>query len=57
MSHLSGDTLKRARELIELYPEPRSALIPLCHLAQEQDGWLCPEAIVEISEMVGMVMV
>ena len=23
-----------------LYPEPRSALIPLCHLAQEQDGWL-----------------
>ena len=35
---------QRAEELVALYPEPRSALIPLCHLAQEQDGWLRPEA-------------
>ncbi len=27
------------------YPEPRSALIPLCHLAQEQDGWLDEDAM------------
>jgi NADH-quinone oxidoreductase E subunit len=37
-----------------LYPHPRSALIPICHLAQEQDGWLTPEAIDEVAELVGL---
>jgi NADH-quinone oxidoreductase subunit E len=54
VSHLSADVLARARELVALYPEPRSALIPLCHLAQEQDGWLRPEAMSEIAELVGV---
>jgi NADH-quinone oxidoreductase subunit E len=54
MSHLSADTLERARSLVALYPEPRSALIPLCHLAQEQDGWLRPEAMTEIADLVGV---
>jgi NADH-quinone oxidoreductase subunit E len=53
-SHLSADILERARQLIGLYPEPRSALIPLCHLAQEQDGWLTPEAMVDIAGLVGV---
>ncbi len=44
----------RARQLIDLYPEPRSALVPLCHLAQEQDGWLRPEAMEDIAELVGV---
>jgi len=44
----------RARKVIALYPEPRSALIPLCHLAQEQDGWLTPEAMVDIAGLVGV---
>ena len=52
--HLSADIVARARELIALYPEPRSALIPLCHLAQEQDGWLTPEAMVDIAGLVGV---
>jgi NADH-quinone oxidoreductase subunit E len=39
---------------MELYPHPRSALIPICHLAQEQDGWLSPQAIAEIAEIVGL---
>jgi NADH-quinone oxidoreductase subunit E len=52
--HLSEDIVTRARELVGLYPHPRSALIPICHLAQEQDGWLCPEAIDEIAELVGL---
>jgi NADH-quinone oxidoreductase E subunit len=46
--------LTRARALIALYPNPRSALIPLCHLAQEQDGWLRPEAMSEIADLVGV---
>ena len=52
--HLSADTAARARQLLELYPHRRSALIPLCHLAQEQDGWLTPEAVDEIAELVGL---
>jgi NADH-quinone oxidoreductase subunit E len=54
VSHLEADIRTRAEELIALYPHPRSALIPLCHLAQEQDGWLHPEAITEIAELCGV---
>ena len=52
--HLNADIVVRARQLIALYPERRSALIPLCHLAQEQDGWLTPEAMVDIAGLVGV---
>jgi len=54
VSHLRTDVRTRAEELVALYPEPRSALIPLCHLAQEQDGWLVPEAVSEIAELCGV---
>jgi NADH-quinone oxidoreductase subunit E len=54
LSHLSADLLEQARDLVALYPEPRSALIPLCHLAQQQDGWLRPEAMSEIAALVGV---
>ncbi|HVA06936.1 MAG TPA: NAD(P)H-dependent oxidoreductase subunit E [Acidimicrobiales bacterium] len=54
MTYLSADITARAKALVALYPEPRSALIPLCHLAQEQDGWLRPEAMTEIAELVGV---
>jgi NADH-quinone oxidoreductase subunit E len=52
--HLHPEVMARAREIVALYPHPRSALIPLCHLAQEQDGWLRPEAMAEIAELVGV---
>jgi NADH-quinone oxidoreductase subunit E len=52
--HFDADVIERAREIIKLYPHPRSALVPLCHLAQEQDGWLTPQAVDEIAEMVGI---
>ena len=54
VASLHPDVLARAREIVALYPHPRSALIPLCHLAQEQDGWLRPEAMAEIAELVGI---
>jgi len=54
VSHLSPELQARAKALVALYPQPRSALIPLCHLAQEQDGWLRPEAMAEIAELVGV---
>src|SRR6202041_1583749 len=53
-AHLTPEVMARARDIVALYPHPRSALIPLCHLAQEQDGWLRPEAMAEIAELVGV---
>jgi NADH-quinone oxidoreductase E subunit len=52
--HLSAATIARAREIVALYPEPRSALIPLCHLAQGEEGWLTPEAMDDIAALVGV---
>jgi NADH-quinone oxidoreductase subunit E len=52
--HLSEETWARARELVALYPEPRSALIPLCHLAQGEDGWLSPGAMEDVAALVGV---
>ncbi len=54
MRHLSPDLVAQAKDLVARYPEPRSALSPLCHLAQEQDGWLHPEAMSEIADLVGV---
>lgn len=54
MSYFNTSMAARARQVISLYPQARSALLPLCHLAQEQDGWLRPEAMVEIAELVGV---
>lgn len=51
MARFSPEMVQRARDTIALYPHPRSALIPLCHLAQEQDGWLTPDAIEHIAEL------
>lgn len=51
MARLAGDILSQAQRLITLYPEKLSALIPMCHLAQAQDGWLTPEAMEHIAEM------
>jgi NADH-quinone oxidoreductase subunit E len=43
-----------AEEIIARYPVPRSALIPLLHLAQEQNGHLTEEAMEHIAELVGV---
>lgn len=51
MSHLRNDLRQRAEELIALYPRKRSAMLPLLHLAQEQDGYLTDEGIAEVAEL------
>ncbi len=53
MARLSEDNLRRAKEIIGRYPRPRSAMIPLLHLAQEQDGYVSNDAMVHIGELVG----
>ncbi len=51
---LTPDNEQLAREIIARYPRPKSATIPLCHLAQEQDGYLADDAIAHIAELVGI---
>ena len=51
MPRLSTEMVERARDVIALYPQPRSALIPLLHLAQEQDGWLTEDAMAHVAEL------
>src|SRR5207253_910044 len=51
---LTPDNVKRCKDLIGLYPQRRSALIPMLHVAQEQDGWLTPEAMEHVGEMLGI---
>jgi NADH-quinone oxidoreductase subunit E len=51
VSHLRPEFRQRAEELVALYPVARSAMLPLCHLAQEQDGYLCDEAMAEIAAL------
>jgi NADH-quinone oxidoreductase subunit E len=50
----SDANLTRARELIAQYPRAKSAILPLAHLAQGQDGWLTNEAMEEIAALTGV---
>jgi NADH-quinone oxidoreductase subunit E len=51
---LSPDNLARARELVALYPEPRSALIPILHVLQEQDGYLSKDGMSHVAELLDL---
>lgn len=53
MPRLSPQNVERARAVIARYPRPRSAMIPLLHLAQEQDGHVTPEAMEHVGELLG----
>ncbi|MGH9169912.1 MAG: NAD(P)H-dependent oxidoreductase subunit E [Acidimicrobiales bacterium] len=50
---LSAAARAEADAIVALYPEKRSALVPLCHLAQSESGYLTPAAIVDIAGLVG----
>ena len=53
MARLTEENVRLAREIIGRYPKPRSATIPLLHLAQEQDGFVTNAAMEHIGELVG----
>ena len=54
MPRLNPDNLQRARDLIAVYPEPRSALIPILHVLQEQDGHLTEDGMSHVGELLGL---
>ena len=51
MSHFRSDIRQRGVDLVALYPQARSAMLPLLHLAQEQDGYLSDAGIAEVAEL------
>ena len=54
MARLTPDNVQRAKDLIALYPQSRSALIPILHVVQEQDGWLTPDGMAHAAELLGI---
>jgi NADH-quinone oxidoreductase subunit E len=54
VARLSPQNVELAHEIIARYPRSRSALIPLLHVAQEQDGWVTEEAMDHIAELLDL---
>lgn len=54
MSRYTAENTELALEIIGRYPRAKSALIPLLHLAQEQDGYVTNDAMEHIAELVGI---
>lgn len=53
MARFTPENEALARQIISRYPRPKSATIPLCHLAQQQDGHLTEDAMAHVAELVG----
>lgn len=55
---LTADTRERlaadAREIIARYPVARSALLPMLHLVQSEEGYISPDGIVFCAEMLDL---
>lgn len=47
-------TEARAREIIDSYPEPRSAVMPLLYLAMAEEGFLTDHGMREVAQRVGL---
>lgn len=52
MARLSPQNVALAHEIIGRYPQRRSALIPLLHVAQGQDGHVTDDAMIHVAELV-----
>lgn len=54
MSRLNDSNVVLAKEIIGRYPKQKSALIPLLHLSQEQNGYVTQDAMRHIAELVNV---
>jgi NADH-quinone oxidoreductase subunit E len=54
MPRLTENSLRIAHEIIGRYPVKKSALIPLLHLAQEQDGYVTDDAMEHLAELLDL---
>jgi NADH-quinone oxidoreductase subunit E len=51
---LSEQTRRLAPEVVARYPKPRSALLPLLHLVQSDEGYVSPAGITLCAEVLGL---
>jgi NADH-quinone oxidoreductase subunit E len=54
VARFTSENEELAREIIARYPVLKSAVIPLCHLAQEQDGHLTDDAMEHIADLLDL---
>jgi NADH-quinone oxidoreductase subunit E len=52
MTRLNDHNVVVAKEIIARYPRKKSALIPLVHLSQEQNGYVTEEAMRHVAELI-----
>ncbi len=52
MSRLNDQNVALAKEIIARYPKKKSALIPLVHVSQQQNGYVTNEAMRHIAELI-----
>jgi NADH-quinone oxidoreductase subunit E len=52
MSRLNDQNVAIAREIIARYPKKKSALIPLVHLSQQQNGYVTEDAMRHVAELI-----
>jgi NADH-quinone oxidoreductase subunit E len=50
----TDENRRKAQAIIARYPVAKSATLPLLHLAQEQEGWVSPEAMEEVAELLDL---
>jgi NADH-quinone oxidoreductase subunit E len=51
---LTDDTRLKAREIIARYPRPRSALLPMLHLVQAEEGYVSADGVALCAEELGL---
>ncbi len=51
---LSDKAKSEIQQLKARYPHPNSALLPALALAQKEHGWLSPEVLEEVAEVMGL---
>jgi NADH-quinone oxidoreductase subunit E len=54
MARLNDANVALAKEIMSRFPRRRSALVPLVHLAQEQDGYVTDDAMEHVAELLGI---
>lgn len=53
MAFSSADR-RRAEQIVARYPYPKSAVLPLLHLVQDRDGWVSPQGMEDVAELLGL---
>ena len=51
---LTDETRVAAREIMARYPRPRSALLPMLHLVQSEEGYVTPEGVRFCADELGL---